>query len=152
LTADLFDAQGRSVGTATLVQEAGQVRVAVSASGLTPGEHGIHVHARGVCTPPDFASALGHFNPAGRRHGLSNPEGPHAGDLPNLVAAADGSARYETTSTHLALGSGAGQLEADSAAVVIHAVRDDMVSDPAGNAGARVACGVLRRTLRRAAP
>jgi len=142
LTAQLRDAQGNAVGTATLAQEQGSVRLVVDAQNLTPGLHGIHVHARGVCTPPDFASAGGHFNPDHRQHGMGNPNGPHAGDWPNLQAGEDGRAHYDAVSTRLTL-VGATAVVADSAAIVIHAQRDDQVSDPAGNAGARVACGVL---------
>jgi len=152
LTATLRDAQGSTVGTATLTQETGFVRLVVDAQGLTPGLHGIHVHAKGVCTPPDFASAGGHFNPAGRQHGMGNPNGPHAGDFPNLQAGPDGRVHYDAVSTRLTL-VGATALVADSAAVVIHAQRDDQMTDPAGNAGARVACGVLTAaTGRRTAP
>jgi Cu-Zn family superoxide dismutase len=152
LAATLRDARGAAVGTATLTQEQGFVRLVVEAQGLAPGLHGIHVHARGLCTPPDFASAGGHFNPANRQHGMGNPAGPHAGDFPNLEAGADGRARYDAVSAHLTL-NGPGGLVADSAAIVIHAQRDDQVTDPAGNAGARIACGVLgSATARRTAP
>ena len=152
LTAELRDAQGTAIGTATLTQEQGFVRLVAEVRGLTPGQHGIHVHARGACTPPDFASAGGHFNPAAHQHGMGNPAGPHAGDFPNLEAGADGRARYDAVSQHLTL-VGAGAVMADSAAVVIHAQRDDQVTDPSGNAGARIACGILTAaTGRRAAP
>ena len=142
LTAQLYDAQGSPMGIATLSETAGGVRLAVNAQGLAPGTHGIHVHARGACAPPDFASAGGHFNPTGRRHGLNNPGGPHAGDFPNLEAGADGRAQYDVVTTGLAL-SGPGSLVADSAAIVIHAQRDYQVTDPSGTSGARIACGVL---------
>jgi len=142
LTAALRDAQGNPVGTATLVPEQGAVRVSVTASGLQPGEHGVHVHARGACTPPDFATAGGHFNPGARSHGWSNPNGPHAGDLPNMSVGADGAARYDARTPHLVL-AGPGAVQADSAALVIHAGRDDQLTDPSGNSGARMVCGVL---------
>lgn len=142
LSAALRDGQGNAVGTATLTQEQGFVRLVVDAQNLTPGLHGIHVHARGLCTPPDFASAGGHFNPGQRQHGMGNPGGQHAGDFPNLQAGQDGRAHYDAVSTHLTL-VGATAVVADSAAIVIHAQRDDQVTDPAGNAGARIACGVL---------
>ncbi len=152
LAATLRDAQGATVGTATLTQEQGFVRLVVDAQGLTPGQHGIHIHARGVCTPPDFASAGGHFNPGGRQHGMGNPAGQHAGDFPNLQAGADGRARYDAVSAHLTM-AGPGAVLPDSTAVVIHAQRDDQVSDPTGNAGGRVACGVLTAAAgRRTAP
>jgi Cu-Zn family superoxide dismutase len=106
----------------------GGVRIRVEVQGLTPGEHGIHIHAVGRCDPPDFLTAAGHFNPDGHRHGLLNPQGPHAGDLPNLIVRADGRARYEAVSYR---------------ALVIHAQADDHLTDPAGNSGPRVACGVI---------
>jgi len=152
LGATLRDAQGNTVGTATLTQEQGFVRLTAEVQGLTPGLHGIHVHARGACTPPDFGSAGGHFNPSAHQHGMGNPQGPHAGDFPNLEVGADGRARYEAASRHLTM-VGAGAVRADSAALVIHAQRDDQVTDPAGNAGARLACGVLTAaTGRRVSP
>jgi Cu-Zn family superoxide dismutase len=152
LAATLRDAQGATVGTAMLTQEQGFVRLVVDVQGLTPGQHGIHVHARGVCTPPDFASAGGHFNPGGRQHGMGNPAGQHAGDFPNLQAGTDGRAHYDAVSTHLTM-VGPGAVLPDSAAVVIHAQRDDQVTDPTGNSGGRVACGVLTAaTGRRTAP
>jgi Cu-Zn family superoxide dismutase len=152
LTATLRDAQGAAVGTATLTQEQGFVRLVVEAQGLTPGQHGIHIHARGVCTPPDFTSAGGHFNPGGRQHGMGNPAGQHAGDFPNMQAGADGRARYDAVSVHLTV-VGPGAVLPDSAAVVIHAQADDQVTDPTGNSGGRVACGVLTVAAgRRTAP
>jgi Cu-Zn family superoxide dismutase len=151
LTADLVDAGGRSIGAATITQADGFVRVTVTASGLQPGLHGLHVHAVGVCTPPDFASAGPHFNPLQRRHGWQNPGGPHAGDLRNLEVGADGRARYESVSQHLTL-VGPTAIVADSAALVVHAQTDDQVTDPTGNSGARIACGVLRSAVGRRAP
>jgi Cu-Zn family superoxide dismutase len=151
LTADLIGADGRTVGTAMIAQADGFVRVTVTASGLTPGLHGMHVHAVGACTPPDFTSAGPHFNPGQGRHGWQNPQGPHAGDLRNLEVGPDGRAQYESVSQHLTL-VGPTAIVPDSAALVIHAAPDDQVTDPTGNSGARLACGVLRTGSGRRTP
>jgi Cu/Zn superoxide dismutase len=110
------------------------------------GEHGIHIHAVGACDAPGFTTAGGHFNPAARQHGLNNPAGAHGGDLPNLVLSSDGSGTYAATDDRIALAAGAANtiFDADGAAIVIHAGPDDYLTDPAGNSGARLACGVLR--------
>jgi Cu-Zn family superoxide dismutase len=108
------------------------------------GEHGIHVHAVGKCEPDAFTTAGGHFNPTGKKHGLNSPEGSHAGDMPNMVLDGQGNSTYETTLAGISLDGGANSLfDADGSAVVIHAGPDDLVTDPAGNSGARVACGVV---------
>jgi Cu-Zn family superoxide dismutase len=100
----------------------------------------------GKCEPPDFASAAGHFNPEGKKHGLLSPQGPHAGDLPNLPVAADGTGQLNYVARGVTLGSGSGSLfDADGTAVVIHAGPDDHKTDPAGNSGARIACGVIQK-------
>ncbi|MBI4246981.1 MAG: superoxide dismutase family protein, partial [Candidatus Rokubacteria bacterium] len=143
-TAELKNAQGQIVGTATLTEVASGVRIVVEARGLPAGEKGVHLHAVGKCDPPAFTSAGGHFNPEGKKHGLQSPDGPHAGDLPNLAIAANGSGRLETTNTRASLGGGASSLfDADGSAVVIHAAADDMRTDPTGNSGGRIACGVI---------
>ena len=145
-TATLRDAQGRTVGTATLAPGDGGVKIAVSVSGVTPGLHGFHVHAVGKCEGPDFKSAGGHFNPAAKEHGLDNPKGSHAGDMPNLTVGADGSGKGEFLARGASLEPGAGSLFPDAGtALVLHAAPDDMKSDPAGNAGARIACGIVER-------
>jgi Cu-Zn family superoxide dismutase len=146
-TADLKNAQGQSIGTATFAEQAdGTVRVAVRTRGLTPGKHGIHVHAVGRCEPAGFATAGGHHNPLGAKHGIGAPGGPHAGDLPNLEADSTGSARYETTTDRLTLRDGTVSVfDADGSALVIHEKEDDQRTDPAGESGARVACGVIQR-------
>jgi Cu-Zn family superoxide dismutase len=145
-TATLRDAQGKTVGTATLAPGDGGVKIAVSVSGVAPGLHGFHVHAVGKCEGPDFKSAGGHFNPAAKEHGLDNPRGSHAGDMPNLSVGADGSGKGEFLARGASLEPGPGSLFPDGGtAVVLHAAPDDMRSDPAGNAGARIACGVVER-------
>ncbi|MGE5064160.1 MAG: superoxide dismutase family protein, partial [Myxococcales bacterium] len=111
------------------------------ATGLPHGLHGIHVHSVGRCDPPDFASAGPHWNPLGRQHGLNNPAGPHAGDMRNVEVEVNGV--LETTVT-LPGASVATLLDADGAALVLHASPDDYVSDPSGNSGARIACAVLQ--------
>lgn len=139
------DASGHSVGVAILAQDAGGgVRVRMPVRGLTPGIHGVHFHAVGSCVAPAFASAGGHFNPESRHHGLQNPAGPHAGDLPNMIVDASGDAIYDVVSSRVSLTPGANSLfDADGSALVIHAAADDNMSDPAGNAGARVGCGEI---------
>ena len=147
-TAVLQTPTGAPAGVANLEQTAAGVRVRIDVVGLEPGVHGVHVHATGRCdgsTETPFASAGGHFNPAGREHGLDNPRGPHAGDLPNMTVAADGTGTLEVTTERFTIDAGEPTLfDADGAAIVVHATADDLVSDPAGDAGARVACGVLR--------
>src|SRR5262249_54703298 len=141
-TADLKDAKGQSIGTATLTEQGGKVRIVVQAKGLTPGKHGIHVHAVGSCEPPAFTSAGGHYNPLSRKHGLETPDGAHAGDLPNLEADASGNARYEATTDRISLSEGLiSVFDGDGSAVVIHAMEDDQKTDPTGDSGDRGACG-----------
>ena len=144
-TAELKSAQGQNVGNATLTQVPDGVRVLIEARGLPPGPHGVHIHEVGKCDP-QFASAGGHFNPAGKQHGLENPAGPHAGDLPNITIAADGTGRLESLNRNVSLdGSAATLFDADGSALVVHAGPDDFKTDPAGNSGARIACGVITR-------
>lgn len=142
--APLRDAEGKVLGVALFAQEAQGVRISVTVKGLSPGEHGIHIHAVGKCEPPDFLSAGPHFNPTNKKHGLNNPEGPHAGDLPNLVVSEDGSAVYEHITNLVTLTPGELSLfDEDGSSLVIHANPDDQITDPAGNSGARVLCGVI---------
>jgi Cu-Zn family superoxide dismutase len=142
--ANLVDSSGAQVGLATLSDSVGSARLGLSVAGLTPGAHGLHIHAQGTCTPPSFASAGPHFNPDGKQHGTRNPQGPHAGDLPNLQIGANGSA--DTTfdvSADLARSGPRFLLQPGGTAIVIHAGPDDETTDPSGNSGARVACGVF---------
>jgi Cu/Zn superoxide dismutase len=127
-----------------LLKNPGGVKVTATVTGLAgnAGEHGIHIHAVGQCTP-DFSAAGGHFNPTNAQHGLNNPAGPHGGDGPNLQLA-DGSATYEVVNDRVTLGSGPNSLfDADGSALVVHAGPDDQVTDPSGNSGDRIACGVI---------
>ena len=146
--AELMTADGTVVGMAhfTETQDGGvtiQVDVA-GVAGAAAGDHGIHVHMVGACDPPDFMSAGAHFNPTNMKHGLQNPDGPHAGDLPNMTLDDQGNGTYNTTSTMFTLGAGANSLmDADGSALVIHADPDDQVTDPSGNSGDRIVCGVI---------
>ena len=131
---------GRDVGRATVREVAGGLRVTIDARFLPPGMHGAHLHTVGRCEGPDFASAGPHWNPAGTKHGTMNPQGPHGGDLPNLMIGADGRG---TLGVNLPGASFDGLVDADGAAMVVHADADDMMTDPSGNSGGRIACGVL---------
>lgn len=143
--AELKDAGGKSVGTATLTQKGNDVHIAATFTGLPAGTRALHLHEVGKCEPP-FESAGGHFNPAGKQHGKDNPQGAHAGDLPNLTVSLSGQVKVEATARGVSLGSGKNSLlDADGTALVVHEDADDYKSDPAGNAGKRIACGVVRR-------
>jgi Cu-Zn family superoxide dismutase len=141
---ELLSSKGKTVGRATLTQQQGGVRISLEAWKLTPGPHGFHIHAVGRCDPPTFMSAGGHFNPDGKKHGVKNPAGAHAGDLPNLVVGPDGTATAEVVASQVTLEQAENSLFGrEGSALVIHAVADDDMTDPAGNAGARIACGVI---------
>ena len=144
-SAPLVDARGADRGRVDIYRTATGLRLEVVARGFAPGQYGMHVHSVGRCDAPDFASAGGHWNPTTKQHGRDNPQGSHHGDLPNLVIVADqiGRASVEIVGSRFE-GEGA-LLDADGAAFVIHAGPDDYRSDPAGNSGARVACGVITR-------
>ena len=144
-TATLKDAQGKPAGTATFTDSGGMVQMTLKATGLTPGKHGIHVHEAGKCEGSDFKSAGGHFNPHGKKHGSQNDAGAHAGDLRNLVAKDDGTATLQLPLHGVTLDKGEKNslLDADGSTVVIHAKEDDEKTDPAGNSGDRIACGVI---------
>ena len=145
LSTRLLTADGNSLGEVELLQLAGGVQIVGRVNGLPQGEYAMHLHAVGRCTPPDFTSAGPHFNPEGKQHGRDNPMGAHTGDLPNLIVDAKGAGTVDLMVPGLRLKDGAAPLvDGDGAAVVLHGKPDDYRSDPAGNAGTRIACGELR--------
>jgi Cu-Zn family superoxide dismutase len=144
-SAEIRNAQGRVVGQMRASQQSGGLHVRITASGLPAGTYGAHLHSVGRCDPPDFASAAGHWNPTAHEHGSLNPRGPHTGDLPNLTVGANGAGALDFDIAGATLRGGSTPLlDADGAAIVIHAQADDYRTDPSGNSGARMACGVVR--------
>ncbi len=143
-SATLSLSNGVPAGTVQLLADGDTVTLAAVVTGISPGSHGIHLHTTGSCVGPDFGSAGGHLNPLGKHHGSENPEGRHLGDLPNIVVQPGGTgsltAQLQGTRADLERW----LFDADGTAVVVHANADDYRSDPSGNAGSRVACGVLR--------
>ena len=143
--ATFVNAQGQPAGTATLTSTGDGVFVSAQLRSLPEGTHGMHVHQVGRCEPP-FESAGDHFNPANRQHGFLNPAGQHAGDLPNITVRSDGTAAADHHASDLTLSDGGNALlDGDGAALVIHAGVDDYRTDPSGNSGPRIACGVVTR-------
>lgn len=144
-SAALKNAEGKDVGTAQLTQTPTGVLVSLSAKGLPAGEHAFHVHAVGKCEPP-FTTAGGHFNPGAKKHGLMVAEGHHAGDMPNLHIPASGDIAVEVMNTSITLEKGKPNsvFGPDGTALVIHAGKDDYKTDPTGDAGGRIACGVIQ--------
>jgi len=146
-TVEMKNGQGQSVGTATLSSaKDGGVSVALDLKNLTPGRHALHFHQTASCEGPAFTSAGGHYNPENKKHGLQNPEGPHAGDMNNFSVGPDGTARTKVADSRVTLATGPNSVFAGSGtALVVHDKADDMKTDPAGNAGDRIACGVIAK-------
>jgi len=146
VTVELKDGQGRSIGTATLtpINNKGGVRIKLDVKDLTPGQHGIHFHQMAKCEGPAFESAGSHFNPDSKMHGLKNPKGPHAGDMNNFVVNKDGTSHATLTNRWVNLGTNGQSLYSNGGtSLVIHEKADDQQTDPSGNSGGRIACGVI---------
>ena len=143
--AELRDADGRVVGTANFTQGAHGVVIVAELTGLPAGTHAMHIHDVGRCEPP-FTTAGGHYNPGLRQHGVKSRNGYHAGDLPNFTAPATGTARVDALTQDFTLGPGGTSLfDVDGSSIMVHSAADDYESDPGGNAGTRIACGVITR-------
>ncbi|UOQ48107.1 superoxide dismutase family protein [Gracilibacillus caseinilyticus] len=140
----LFNVDKDAVGTATFKEQADKVSVQIKVEGLEPGFHGVHIHEYAKCEGPDFESAGNHFNPEGQEHGLMHPDGPHLGDMPNLEVSADGTADVEFELQGVTLMDGdKSLLREDGTSIIIHSGQDDGVSQPSGNSGERLVCGVI---------
>src|ERR1051326_8956670 len=145
-TVEIQDADGKSVGTAKIEKSGHGIKIEYNLKGLTPGEHAMPIHQTAKCEGPKFTSAGGLFNPAGKKHGLENPEGHHAGDMKNFTVKADGTAKGTLMDPDATLDEGSNSIFGNGGtALVIHAKADDMKSAPAGNAGDRIACGVITK-------
>ncbi len=144
-SATLQDANGLPVGMAFIRSLGETLTLNVAATGISPGPHGIHLHMVGDCTPPGFTTAGGHLNPGGHQHGTDNPAGAHLGDLPNIVADSSGVAGLSAPLRGTRAQIESALFDADGTAVIIHAAADDYKTDPTGNSGARIVCGVLKR-------
>jgi Cu-Zn family superoxide dismutase len=144
--ADIVNGQGQKIGSAAILPAAGGVRIELIVSQLPPGTHAIHIHTVGKCEGPDFKSAGGHLNPEGKQHGKDNPAGPHAGDMLNFEVGADGNGKATLLAPHATLAGGPNSLFHDGGtSLVIHEKADDYKTDPVGNSGARIACGVIQQ-------
>lgn len=145
ITAPIINVEGAKVGETVFTETAEGMTIDIVAEGLTPGLHGTHIHEKGECTPPDFKSAGGHFNPTSKEHGFKNPKGFHLGDLPNIDVDSTGKVNVSLKLTDITLKPGAENsiLDSDGSALVIHEKADDNITDPAGDAGERIACSAI---------
>lgn len=149
--AKLIDSAGNQVGVVNMTEKVGEsVKIEINAHGLSGGNHGMHIHTIGSCvlgSTPSFASAGAHFNPTGSKHGLSNKAGPHAGDLSNLSVKENGNVASSDFNDMFTLQTGKSNslFDADGSAIIIHLNEDDYITDPTGNSGPRVACGVIEK-------
>ena len=147
VVAPIMNTEGNEIGKVSFTESGDGVTISIQAEGLPPGVKGIHVHETGVCTPPDFTSAGGHFNPTHKEHGFDNPKGFHLGDLPNIEVDANGKVSAEVTTAEFTMKPGAANsiLDSDGSALVIHENADDYKTDPSGNSGVRIACAAITK-------
>ncbi len=143
--ADIHNASGAMIGEALVYQRGSDIEIKVGVSQLAAGTYATHIHTVGKCDAPKFTTAGPHWNPMGRQHGLENAMGPHGGDLPNIIVGASGTGSISFRIPSQNVTGPGGILDADGGAIMVHAGPDDMRTDPAGNAGDRIACGVFRQ-------
>lgn len=145
ISVTIINTDGEAIGNAELEQKSDGISIRLEASNLPPGKHGFHIHEYGVCEAPAFESAGGHFNPTDAKHGFDNPEGPHAGDLPNIEVTPEGTVSTTVLADMVTLEKGKENslLKEGGTSLVIHSDPDDYKTDPAGNSGERIACGVI---------